>query len=63
MVHMHLTKIRIVFQRKVRPPKKNLVQAKLRTELACAELNPPNVSQLWISGNFSKNQHVGPSFS
>ena len=37
---------------------KKLVLAKLRAVLACAESTPRSVSQLWISANFSKNQHV-----
>ena len=63
IVYMYLKKNRILFQGKERPAKKKMVQAKLRAVLACAESTPRSVSQLWISANVSRNQHVGPSFS
>ena len=43
--------------------KEELLPAKLSAVLACTELTPCSVSQLWISTFFSKNQHMGPSFS
>ena len=42
---------------------KKLALAKFRAVLAYAESTPRSVSQLWISANFSKNQHFSQRYS